>query len=227
MKQGKQEMGITERKSPKNPEQLKIGDNVLIRDHTSKAFQPKYKDFLGKNQVEIKDNHGHTTKVHRRDVKKIPMTEKLCQLYKEEQVGKVRSEKTAIPDSKMPVTPMDTCVPLFLETVIAIVILLVTFITNIKWSIQEITPEIKQTATDTTRKISCNKFFKRTTETYRKTIQVVSDATRLTTHNSCPGIHRKSNSSTQNRTSVQKPYDQHDGSYALYSNYNYSNNSNQ
>ena len=63
-------------KTPKQPEKLKIGENVLVRDHTSKPFQPKYKDFcmvglLGKNQVEIKDNHGHTTKVHRRDVKKI------------------------------------------------------------------------------------------------------------------------------------------------------------
>ena len=77
--------GIT----PKEPEKLKIGDNILIRDHTSKAFQPKYKDFcivgvLGKNQVEIKDNHGHITKVHHRDVKKIPMTEKVCKLYEEE-----------------------------------------------------------------------------------------------------------------------------------------------
>ena len=75
--------GIT----PKEPKELKIGDNILIRDHTSKAFQPNYRDFcivglLGKNQVEIKDNHGHITKVHRRDVKKIPMTEKVCKLTK-------------------------------------------------------------------------------------------------------------------------------------------------
>ena len=66
----------------KEPEKLKIGDNILVRDHTSKAFQPKYKDFcivglLGKNQIKIKDNHGHITKVHHRDVKKIPMTENL------------------------------------------------------------------------------------------------------------------------------------------------------
>ena len=70
-------------KASKEPEKLKIGDNVLIGEHTSKAFQPKYKDFcivglLGKKQVEIKDNHGHTTKAHCRDVKKIPMTEKVC-----------------------------------------------------------------------------------------------------------------------------------------------------
>ena len=83
---------------PKEPERLKIGNNILIRDHTSKAFQPKYKDFcivglLGKNQVEIKDNHSHTNKVHCRDVKKIPMTEKVCQLYEEEQVGKTWERK--------------------------------------------------------------------------------------------------------------------------------------
>ena len=80
MKLRKPEMETKRRKSQKNPEQLKVGDNILVRDHTSKAFQPKYKDFcitglLGKNQVEIKDNHRHTTKVHHRDVKKIPMTE--------------------------------------------------------------------------------------------------------------------------------------------------------
>ena len=59
----------------KEPEKLKVGDNVLVRDYMSKAFQPEYKDFciigiLGKNQVKVKDNHGHTTKVHHRDGKK-------------------------------------------------------------------------------------------------------------------------------------------------------------
>ena len=64
--------GNKKKKTTKEPEKLKIGDNVLVGDHTSKAFQPKYKDFsivglLGKNQIEIKDNHRHTTKVHCRD----------------------------------------------------------------------------------------------------------------------------------------------------------------
>ena len=45
MKQGKPETGNKKSKTSKEPEKLKIGDNVLIRDHTSKAFQPKYKDF--------------------------------------------------------------------------------------------------------------------------------------------------------------------------------------
>ena len=74
-------------KTPKEPEELKVGEYILITDHTSKAFQPKYKDFcivglLGKNQVEIKDNHGHTTKVHRRDVKKIPVRKKFVNCTK-------------------------------------------------------------------------------------------------------------------------------------------------
>ena len=93
-------------KTPKEPEKL-VGDKILVRDHTSKAFQPKYKDFcivglLGKNQVEIKDNHSHTTKVHHRDVKKIPMMEKVCKLYEEEQVGKTREGRKAVPTNKMP-----------------------------------------------------------------------------------------------------------------------------
>ena len=57
---------------------------------------------MGKNQVEIKDNHGHITKVHHRDVKKIPMTEKVCKLYEEEQIGKTREGRKAVPTSKMP-----------------------------------------------------------------------------------------------------------------------------
>ena len=57
---------------------------------------------MGKNQVEIKDNHGHITKVHCRDIKKIPMTEKVCKLYEEEQTGKTREGRKAVPNSKMP-----------------------------------------------------------------------------------------------------------------------------
>ena len=97
----------TTRHISKETEILRLGDNVLVRDHTSKVFQPKYKDFcitgfLGKNQVEVKDNHGHATKVHRRDVKKIPMTDKLSQMYEEEQVSKTRNGRKLVPDNIMP-----------------------------------------------------------------------------------------------------------------------------
>ena len=58
---------------PKVPES---GRNKLVRDNDSKVFKPKYLDYCvvkmaGKNQVIVKDNHGHETKVHRRDLKVI------------------------------------------------------------------------------------------------------------------------------------------------------------
>ena len=53
--------------SPKTD--LAVGDLVLVRDHASKTFMPKYKvDFrivriLG-NKVEVKDNHGKLSFYH-------------------------------------------------------------------------------------------------------------------------------------------------------------------
>ena len=41
-------------------------------------------------------------KVHRRDVKKIPMTDKICQMYEEEQINKTRNGRKLVPDNKMP-----------------------------------------------------------------------------------------------------------------------------
>ena len=226
----------TTRRKTKNPDQLKIGDNILVRDHTSKVFQPKYKDFciiglLGKNQVEIKDNHGHTTKVHCRDVKKIPMTEKICQLYEEEQVGKVRSGRKAIPNSKMPdlgwditeqlevqeISQTDTSVPIFPETVIAAIILIVAILINTKAYIEEISKEIAQVTVNMTRTISHKKLFKRASETYRKAVQAITDMTKMTIRNNRLKPYRKFHSHTQNRTSEQKIHNQYNGSYTPYS----------
>ena len=228
--------GNNKKKSTKNPDQPKIGDNVLVRDYTSKAFQPKYKDFciirlLRKNQVEIKDNHGHTTMVHCSSVKKIPMTEKICQLYKEEQIGKVRSRRKAIPDSNMPglqwdtieqlevqeSSQTDTSVSIFRETVRTIIILLVTFLINTRTCSQEISKEIAQVLTSTTRTISRNKYFKKACETYRKTVHVITDRTSTTLRNSRSQPHRIIHSHTQNKTSKQKPNDERDKSYTPYS----------
>ena len=95
------------RKAKSTPQTLKSGDNVLVRDHTSKVFQPKYKDFcivkiIGKNQVEVKDNHSHTMKVHRKDVKKVQMIDKVSDLYSEEQDSNVRSCRKILSIHKTP-----------------------------------------------------------------------------------------------------------------------------
>ena len=219
------------------PEQLKIGDNVLIRDHTSKAFQPKYKDFcitglLGKNQVEIKDNHSHSTKAHHRDIKKIPMTEKVCQLYEKEQIGKVRQGRKAIPDNKMPDLGWDTTekldtqdtlnttientedmsqtVQVLPDTITAIAILIVTFLESLRTQIQEIFQIGKNTAqalliaTGTT---SHNGFLKRTIKAYRKAVQAIKHVTRTTSHNTLTNPQRTENRNqpqSANRATRQK-----------------------
>ena len=200
-------------KTPKEPEKLKIADNILIRDHTSKAFQPKYKDFcivglLGKNQVEIKDNHGHTTKVHCRDVKKIPMTEKVCNLYEEEQVGKTREGRKAVPADKIPDLGWDIAetqlqgdeknieaqenqenntphMTLPLLTVIAVGTILVIIWENITTYVKEI-PKIAKTTAQvvkrTTIKASRNKLLQNIKDSYKTTMLVITIATSTMSH---------------------------------------------
>ena len=65
---------------------IAVGDLVLIRDHISKCFMPKYKvDFCvvrtEGNKFEVKDNSGKLCWYHISDVKKTKMISKLiCQL---------------------------------------------------------------------------------------------------------------------------------------------------
>ena len=73
---------------------LAVGDLVLVRDHASKTFMPKYKvDFrivriLG-NKVEVKDNHGKLSFYHISDIKKTDMITKLiCQLPDHDAFGR-------------------------------------------------------------------------------------------------------------------------------------------
>ena len=53
------------------PPEIRIGTNVLVKDHTAKAFQPKFKDYcvvdiLGSGRVIVKDNHGKLTTFQQR-----------------------------------------------------------------------------------------------------------------------------------------------------------------
>ena len=188
--------------TPKEPEILKIGDNILVRDHTSKAFQPKYKDFcivgfLGKNQVEIKDNHGHITKVHRRDVKKIPMTEKVCKLYEEEQTGKKREERKVIPNSKMPDLAWDIAETQLiqeaqkenspnmtpsLQTLVMVIILIIAIMKQTTTQIKKIAKKAAQVIENMTKKASHNKIIKNIKDFHRTTTSPITIATNTTDH---------------------------------------------
>ena len=77
---------VMEDQKPVPDPKITTGDLVLVRDHTSKSFMPKYKtDYcvirvLG-NKVEVKDNNGKMSWFHISDMKKTEMVTKLiCQL---------------------------------------------------------------------------------------------------------------------------------------------------
>ena len=219
-------------KTPKEPEKLKVGDNILIRDHTSKAFQPKYKDFcivglLGKNQVEIKDNHGHTTKVHCRDVKKIPMTEKVCKLYEEEQIGKTREGRKAVPTNKMPDLGWDIAETQLVhekqnndphktppqQTLVTVIIMLITILEYMTAYAKEIAKKTVQTVKSTITKASRNELLQNITDTYKTATLVVAIATNMmdrTNHNKQTHI---SNGNMQKHPGMRKLNDEYDGLY--------------
>ena len=73
---------VIEDQRPVPDPNINTGDLVLVRDHTSKSFMPKYKTeynvirVLG-NKVEVKDNNGKMSWFHISDVKKTDMITKL------------------------------------------------------------------------------------------------------------------------------------------------------
>ena len=221
--------GIT----PKEPERLKIGDNILVRDHTSKAFQPKYKDFcivglLGKNQVEIKDNHGHITKVHCRDIKKIPMTEKVCKLYEEEQTGKTREGRKAVPTSKMPDLGWDIAETQLiqenqkesnsnmtppLQTLVTIIILIIAIVKQMTTQIKEIAKRAVQATENTIKEASHNKILRNIKDFHRTTMLAITIATNMTNCTNHSGQAQINNRNTQNSPGTQKLNDEYDKSY--------------
>ena len=186
--------------TPKEPERLKIGDNILVRDHTSKAFQPKYKDFcivglLGKNQVKIKDNHGHITKVHCRDVKKIPMTETVCKMYEEEQAGKTREGRKVVPNSKMPDLAWDIAetqltqgiqkennpnMTPHLQTLVMVIILIIAIVKQTTTQIKRIAKKTTQVIENVTKRASHNKIIRNIKDFHRTSTAAITLATNTT-----------------------------------------------
>ena len=216
---------------PKEPVVLCVGDNVLVRDHTSKAFQPKYKDFcivglLGKNQIEIKDNHGHKTKVHCKDVKKIPMTEKVCQLYEEEQLGKAREGRKAVPANKMPELGWDIAetleiqenrqktnnIPLALRTVVTIIIIISVIVRLSTTQLGKLAMFLKEAAI-TTLRVSRNVYRQNMERLHNTTIAAITIATRAMNCIDCDEMNPNNDRDSHISVNSQKPNDEYDYSY--------------
>ena len=168
---------------------------------------------MGKNQVEIKDNHGRITKVHRRDVKKIPMTEKVCRLYEEEQTGKTREGRKAVPTSKMPdlgwdiaetqsiqevrkESNSDMTPPL--QAIVMIIILIIAIVRQITTQIKQIAKKAVQAMENTIKKASRNKILQNIKDFQRTTMLVITIATNTTNRTNHSKQAQINNRNTQN-----------------------------
>ena len=210
---------------PREPVVLHVGDNVLVRDHTSKAFQPKYKDFcivglIGKNQIEIKDNHGHITKVHRKDVKKIPMTEKVCQLYEEEQLEKTREGRKAVPTSKMPELGWDITealeikenkhnannIPLGLQTIVTIIIIVSIVIRLGTTQLRKLATFLKEAAI-TTLKTSHNIYRQNMEKLHITTTAAITITTSMTNWIDHDEMNPNNDTNSHSSVNSRKPSD--------------------
>ena len=84
-----------------------VGDLVLMKDHTAKSFEPKYKEdyhvvqIYGTNALQVSDKRGKLHNVHITNVKRINMTEKVTTQL--EQIhNKGRKAKNLIPQGLIP-----------------------------------------------------------------------------------------------------------------------------
>ena len=84
-----------------------VGDLVLMKDHTAKSFEPKYKEdyrvvqIYGTNALQVSDKRGRLHNVHITDVKRVNMTEKVTTQLKEI-YNKGRKAKSLIPQGLIP-----------------------------------------------------------------------------------------------------------------------------
>ena len=97
---------VIEGQQPITRPNIEVGDLVLVRDHASKCFMPKYKvDFrvvcIQGNKVKVKDNNGKLSWYHISDIKKTDkITKLICQLpdvdmLLAEKVGSVLIQNTS------------------------------------------------------------------------------------------------------------------------------------
>ena len=92
------------------PPAFQLGDPVTLRDHTAKAFDPKYKGeyrvtkFLGKTQVLLKNSKGEETKHHVAYLKKTnpvqDIVRKIPDFKKFGRVAKLQLNPDRVPDLK-------------------------------------------------------------------------------------------------------------------------------
>ena len=126
-------------------------------------------------------------------MKKIPMTEKVCQLYEEEQLGKTREGRKAVPANKMPDLGWDIAetteikenrqktnnIPLALQTIVTIIIIISVIIRLSITQLRRLAMFLKEAAV-TTLRVSRNIYRQNMERFHNTTIAAITIATSMT-----------------------------------------------
>ena len=125
------------------------------------------------------------------------MTEKVCKLYEEEQTGKTREGRKAVPNSKMPDLAWDIAETQLtqeakkennsnmtppLQILVTIIILIIAIVKQTITQIKKIAKKAAQAIENTTEEVSCNKIIKNIKDFHRTTTSTTTIVTNMTAH---------------------------------------------
>ena len=156
------------------------------------------------------------------------MTEKVCKLYEEEQTGKTREGRKAVPNSKMPDLAWDIAetqltleaqkennsnmTPL-LQTLVTVIILIIAVVKQTITQIMKIAKKATQAIENMTKEVSRNKIIKNIKDFHR----TIASATTIATNTTDRTNHKKqaqiNNKTTRYSPGTQKLNNEYDVSY--------------
>ena len=156
------------------------------------------------------------------------MTEKVCKLYEEEQTGKTREGRKAVPTSKMPDLGWDIAETQLIQEVqkegssnmtpplqilVTIIILIIAIVKQMTTQIKEIAKKAVQAMENTIKEASCNKILRNIKDFNRTTMLATTIATNTTNCTNHSGQAQINNRNTQNSPGTRKFNDEYDESY--------------
>ena len=156
------------------------------------------------------------------------MTEKVCKLYEEEQIGKTREGRKVVPNSKMPNLAWDIAETQLtqeaqkennsnitppLQTLVTVIILKIAIVKQTITQIKKITKKVVQTIQNTTKVASRNMTIRNIKDFHR----AITSGITITTNTTDRTNHRKqariNNKTTGYSPGMQKLNDEYDESY--------------
>ena len=172
------------------------------------------------------------------------MTEKVCKLYEEEQVGKTREGRKVVPTNKMPDLGWDIAETRLvwenqgnndshmtppLQTLITVIIMLIAILEHVTTYVKEIPKLAKKTAQavkSTITKASHNELLQNIRDSYKTTMLAIAIATNM---KDCTNHSRQAhttNRNMQNYPGMRKLNNKYGGSYQSHTSRTRSNNGN-